>query len=93
MLFPTDQCDVNCPDYVSFDSNDHIAFHPDYIVDSELPRSSKDSACNNYGRELLDLCNASNLNVMGILGKKGGLDPSHVSLPVGKAPLITIKGH
>ena len=88
MLFPTDHCDVNCPDYVSFDSNDHIAFHPDYIVDSELPRSSKDSACT--GRELLDLCNASNLNVMGISGKKGA---SHVSLPVGKAPLITIEGH
>ena len=30
------------PDYVSFDSNDHIPFPPDYIVDSELPCSSND---------------------------------------------------
>ena len=62
------------PDYVSFDSNDHIPFPPDYIVDTELPRSSKDSMCNNYGRELLDLCKASNLRMTnGRFGEDRGI--------------------
>ena len=62
------------PDYIMFDSVDHVPVPPDYTTDSELQRFSKYCICNNYGRELLDLCKASHLRLInGRFGEDKGI--------------------
>ena len=51
------------PDYANHDSELHLPLPPDYPVDSAIKRTSEDKVVNNYGRELLDLCIASQLRI------------------------------
>ena len=52
------------PDYVSHDSDLHVALPPDYSVDIPIPRKLEDHTVNNYGRELLDVCVAGGLRII-----------------------------
>ena len=52
------------PDYVTHDSDLYILLPPDYLVDTFIPRKSEDKTVNNYGKELLDLCIASQLRIV-----------------------------
>ena len=52
------------PDYVTVDSDSHIPLPPDYIADEPIPRISEDKKIYSYGRELLELCIASQLRIL-----------------------------
>ena len=51
------------PDYANHDSDLHIPLPPDYPIDSIMRQVSEDKVVNSYGRELLDLCIASQLRI------------------------------
>jgi exonuclease III len=53
----------NLPDYATHDSDLHLPLPPDYTVDSAMRRKSEDKVVNNFGKELLDLCIASQLRI------------------------------
>ena len=52
------------PDYVTYDSDSHIPLPPDYTADEPIPRMSEDKRVNSHGRELLELCVASQLRIL-----------------------------
>ena len=49
---------------MTHDSDLHIPLPPDYMVDTPNARKSEDCVVNNYGRELLALCIASQLQIV-----------------------------
>ena len=49
---------------MTHDSDLHISLSPNYLVDTVIPRKSEVKTVNNYGRQLLDLCVASQLRII-----------------------------
>lgn len=68
------------PGYVSHDSNLHIPLPPDYSVNTPIPRESEGRIVNNYGRELLDLCIASQLRIINGCIKPNGSKGAYTCL-------------
>ena len=58
---PAQVCSL--PDYANHDSDLHLPLPPDYTVDSAIRRKSEDRVVNDFGKELLDLCIASQLRI------------------------------
>ena len=54
----------NCSDFIPYDSDHPIRSSFRYIVDSAVPRTSKDTTVNTQGRYLLDLCISSRIKVV-----------------------------
>ena len=54
----------NCNDFISYDSDLPIRSSFRYIIDSAIPRTSKDTTVNTQGRYLLDLCISSRIRIV-----------------------------
>ena len=54
----------NCSDFIPYDSDLPIRSYFRYIVDSAIPRTSKDTTVNTQGRYLLDLCISSRIRIV-----------------------------
>ena len=51
-------------DYIAEDSDQHIPLPPEYELDIPVPRSSEDRTVNNFGKELIELCIAGQLQIV-----------------------------
>ena len=54
----------NCNDFIAYDSDLPVRSSFRYIVDSAIPRTSKDTTVNTQGRYLLDLCISSRIRIV-----------------------------
>ena len=54
----------NCSDFIPYDSDLPVRSSFRYIVDSAIPRTSKDTTVNTQGRYLLDLCISSRIRIV-----------------------------
>ena len=52
------------PDYVPHDSCSHLPLPPHYKIDDQIPRFSEDLQVNNFGRQLLQLCIATQMRIV-----------------------------
>ena len=51
-------------DYVPHDSCSHLPLPPHYKIDDPIPRFSEDLQVNNFGRQLLQLCIATQMRIV-----------------------------
>ena len=59
-------CALDCNDFIPYDSDLPIRSSLRYIVDSAIPRTSKDTTVNTQGRYLLDLCISSRIRIVNV---------------------------